>query len=114
MVAVILSERGTPSPFPMGKLDSRRQSNSVCLMRTTILLDDHLGERLRAQARLEGESFSAFLADAGLRALEERASTHAGTFRLITYCGEGPYAGIDLDRPNELLAAEDETTYGEI
>lgn len=97
----------------MGKLDLRGRSNTVCLMRTTILLDDRLGERLRAQARLEGKSFSAFLADAGLRALEERASTRAEAFRLITFRGDGPYEGIDLDRTNGLLAAEDEATYGE-
>ncbi len=87
-------------------------SNTVCKMRTTILLDDRLGERLRARARIEGKSFSAFLAEAGLRALEERGSADAEAFRLITYRGEGPYAGIDLDRPNELLAAEDEASYG--
>lgn len=82
-------------------------------MRTTILLDDRLGERLRARARIEGKSFSAFLAEAGLRALEERGSSDdAEAFRLITYRGGGPYAGIDLDRPNELLAAEDEASYG--
>jgi hypothetical protein len=82
-------------------------------MRTTILLDDHLGERLRAQARREGKSFSAFLADAGRKALEERDSAHSEPFRLITFRGDGPFTGIDLDRTGELLAAEDQATYGE-
>lgn len=82
-------------------------------MRTTILLDDRLGERLRAHARHEGKSFSAFLADAGSKALESQEDESAEPFRLITFRGEGPVDGIDLDRTNELLAAEDVSIYGE-
>jgi hypothetical protein len=82
-------------------------------MRTTILLDDRLGERLRAHARREGKSFSAFLADAGRRALESQVETNVEPFQLITFSGKGPMEGIDLDRTNELLAAEDHSTYGE-
>jgi hypothetical protein len=82
-------------------------------MRTTILLDDELGERLRAHARREGKSFSAFLADAGRRALESQGEPHAEPFRLITFSGEGPMEGIDLNRTNDLLCAEDISTYGE-
>jgi hypothetical protein len=84
-------------------------------MRTTILLDDRLGERLRAQARKEGKSFSAFLADAGRKALESQESARAEPFQLITFRGEGLVENtkIDLDRTNELLAAEDVATYGE-
>lgn len=82
-------------------------------MRTTILLDDLLGERLRARARQEGKSFSAFLADAGRKALESRAEGSEEPFRLVTFRGEGPFEQIDLDRSNELLAAEDVATFGE-
>ncbi|MFP4673860.1 MAG: CopG family transcriptional regulator [Opitutales bacterium] len=81
-------------------------------MRTTILLDDHLGERLREQARKQGKSFSTFLADAGRKALELEGEGSAQPFQLITFRGEGAHEGIDLDRTNELLAAEDEVTYG--
>jgi len=81
-------------------------------MRTTILLDDRLGERLRARARQEGKSFSAFLADAGRKALESLEEVVAEPFRLITYRGETPLEGIDLDRTNELLVADDLATYG--
>ncbi len=82
-------------------------------MRTTILLDDRLGERLRAHARREGKSFSAFLADAGRKALDAREPVGAEPFRLITFRGDGPVEGVDLDRTNELLAAEDVAEYGE-
>jgi plasmid stability protein len=82
-------------------------------MRTTILLDDHLGERLRARARQEGKSFSAFLADAGRKALEGHGEVPAEPFQLITYRGEPARGGIDLDRTNELLVADDLANYGE-
>lgn len=82
-------------------------------MRTTIILDDELGERLRKKARQEGKSFSAFLADAGRKALEPRGSGQSAPFRLITYRGEGPFTGINLDQTNELIAAEDAQSYGE-
>ncbi len=83
-------------------------------MRTTILLDDALGERLRAQARREGKSFSAFLADAGRKALEQKTRVKTEKFQLITFRGEGTVEGVDLDRCNELLAAEDCAVYGEL
>jgi len=81
-------------------------------MRTSIILDDELGERLRRQALREGKSFSAFLADAGRKALESRSTERNEPFRLITFRGSGPKEDLDLDRINELIAAEDERTYG--
>jgi len=82
-------------------------------MRTTIILDDELGERLRNQARQEGKSFSAFLADAGRKALESRSAPERRPFQLITFRGDGTYANVDLDKTNELIAAEDSKLYGE-
>lgn len=82
-------------------------------MRTTILLDDRLGERLRAHARQEGKSFSAFLADAGRKALDAQGQVGAEPFQLVTFRGDGLIGGVDLDRTNELLAAEDVAEYGE-
>lgn len=81
-------------------------------MRTSIILDDKLGERLKHQAQQEGKSFSAFLADAGRKALESKSPDRVEPFRLITFCGNGPNEGVNLDRTNELIAAEDERTYG--
>lgn len=82
-------------------------------MRTTILLDDNLGERLRSHARREGKSFSEFLADAGRKALESSEMNHTEPFHLITFRGEGSLPSVDLDRTNELLAAEDSANYGD-
>ncbi len=82
-------------------------------MRTTIILNDELGARLREKARQEGMSFSAFLADAGRRALESDEEPVNEPFHLITFRGDGPVDGVDLDRTNELLAAEDRRFYGE-
>ncbi|MCC5835708.1 MAG: hypothetical protein JJU20_13320 [Opitutales bacterium] len=81
-------------------------------MRTTIILDDELGERLRAKAHSEGKSFSAFMADAGRRMLEGSGKSDKEPFQLVTFRGKGVFEGIDLDRSNELIAAEDRETYG--
>lgn len=82
-------------------------------MRTTIILDDELGARLRHQAKQEGKSFSAFLADSGRKALETRPTEPSEPFHLITFRGEGVTPGINLDRTNDLLVAEDECHYGD-
>lgn len=83
-------------------------------MRTSILLDDELGERLRQEAKRRGVSFSQFLADAGRKALEakEEEGSGAEVFKLITFSGSGTYPGVDLDKTSELLAAEDVARYG--
>ena len=81
-------------------------------MRTTIIFDDELGERLRHQAKKEGKSFSAFLANAGRKALENRPTEPSEPFHLITFRGDGAALGMDLDQTNDLLAAEDERHYG--
>jgi len=80
-------------------------------VRTTILLEDHLAEKMRARARQEGKSFSAFIADAGRRALAETVAP-AQPFSLITYRGKGVKPGLSLDQPSALLAAEDQAQYG--
>lgn len=82
-------------------------------MRTTILIDDSLCERLRSHARREGKSFSAFLADAGRKALESTEARKVDPFDLITFHGDGLAGAIDLDRTSDLLAAEDRASYGD-
>ena len=82
-------------------------------MRTTIIVDDRLGEVALGRARQEGMSFSALVT----RALEEHLTrqppqAEAPPFRLVTVGGGGPRPGLDLDRTSELLAAEDERAYG--
>ena len=82
-------------------------------MRTTISLDDRIFEAVKRRAAAEGRSVSSFIAavldDAmkrDLRPEEERP------FRLVTVGGGGPYPDVDLDRPRELMVAEDEEQFG--
>lgn len=81
-------------------------------MRTTIILDDHLGERLRQEARKRKQSFSSFLAEAGRQALGESVKEGPKeSFNLITYGKGGGFQGVDLDKTSALLVAEDEEAY---
>jgi predicted transcriptional regulator len=80
-------------------------------MRTTILLDDELAGRLQAEARRRGKSFSAFLADAGRKALDSKEQKGSAPFRLVTFRGDGPFEGVNLDRTGELVAADDVGAY---
>jgi hypothetical protein len=81
-------------------------------MRTTISLDDRLGEAARRRAADEGLSLSAFIARALAEAMaRSEAPVAAPPFRLVTVGGGGPRAGIDLDRTSDILVAEDEETY---
>lgn len=82
------------------------------VMRTTISLDDRLAERIQRRATAAGTSVSAFIALTLDDALKR--STQPETippFRLITAGEKGVAPGIDLDRPRELLVAEDEARY---
>jgi plasmid stability protein len=81
-------------------------------MRTTILLDDELAESFRAKARANHQSLSAFLAEAGRAALKSESSPSEIPFDLFTYGKSGVQAGVNLDRTNELLAGDDEESYG--
>ena len=80
-------------------------------MRTTISLDDGLGERLRRRAREEGLSVSAYIAAVLDDALKRRKKETVPPFHLVTVGGDGVYPGVDLDRPRELLVADDEAVY---
>lgn len=81
-------------------------------MRTSISLDDRLAERVRRRARAEGLSVSAWIARALDDRLKQREEKPTPPFRLVTVGGEGLRADVDLDRPRELLVAEDEARYG--
>jgi hypothetical protein len=82
-------------------------------MRTTISLDDRLAERVRRRAARRGMSVSAFIArtlDDALKRAEPRPRL---PFRLVTVGGEGLQPGVDLDRPNALVASDDEEVLAE-
>lgn len=80
-------------------------------MRTTIVVDDELGERFREEARARGKSLSAFLVEAGRLALNE-PEKQAAPFELITFGAHGAYPGVNLDQVSSLLVAEDQENYG--
>ena len=85
----------------------------ILCMRTTISLDDRIFEAVKRRAAAEGRSVSAYIArvlDDAIK--QELSSAEERPFRLVTVGGEGPYQQIDLDRPRELLVAEDEEKYG--
>lgn len=81
-------------------------------VRTTIFLDDRLGERARRRARRDGLSLSALVARALDRHLTERLEiAEALPFELVTVGGEGTHPGIDLDRSSMLVVLEDEELF---
>ena len=81
-------------------------------MRTSISLDDRLAERVRRRAASHGLSVSAFIASILDDALKRTPESASPPFRLITAGGRGVYPDVDLDRPRELIAAEDAERYG--
>jgi hypothetical protein len=82
-------------------------------MRTTISIDDELGEAARKRAAEQGLSLSAFVAEALREALTRPSSLpEAPRFRLVTVGGGGPLEGVDLDRPRALETLEDERQFG--
>ena len=83
----------------------------VC-MRTTISLDDRIFAAVKRRAAEEGTSVSAWVAGVLDEAVKRAPEPAAPPFRLVTVGGDGVYPGVDLDRPRELLAAEDVERYG--
>lgn len=81
-------------------------------MRTTISLDDRLGQRVRQKAAREGVSVSAYIARVLDDALKRTDPKPVPAFRLVTAGEGGVYPGVDLDKPGTLLVADDECTYG--
>jgi hypothetical protein len=80
-------------------------------MRTTISIDDRLGERVKRRAAREGLSVSAFIARVLDDALKRDPPRPAAAFRLVTVGEGGVYPGVDLDKPGALQVAEDEAAY---
>ena len=84
----------------------------VCI-RMTISLDDRIFEAVRQRASAEARSVSTFIAavlDDTVKRDPKR--DEAPPFRLVAVGGGRSLPGIDLDRPRELMVAEDEKRYG--
>ena len=84
----------------------------LCIMRTTISLDDQLAKQVRRAAESRGISVSAFIAGVVDDALKRREPPAPPPFHLVTVRGVRARPGIDLDRPRALDAHEDEVQFG--
>lgn len=84
----------------------------MCIMRTTISMDDQLAHQVRREAAAAGLSVSSFVARILDDVLKRPARPEARPFRLVTVGGKGVRPGIDLDRPRELEIRDDESRYG--
>jgi hypothetical protein len=80
-------------------------------MRTTISLDDRLGNLVRRKASERGMSVSAFIAEILDDAVKRSEPDAIPPFRLVTVGGGGPVGSVDLDRPRALFTIEDEVLY---
>lgn len=72
-------------------------------MRTTITLDDRLLRAAKRHAADQGTTLSAVVADALRAKLARPAARTARPFKLVTFRGDGPRKGVDLDRTSALL-----------
>ena len=84
----------------------------LCIMRTTISLDDQLAKQVRRAAEARGISVSAFIARTLDDALKRRETSEPPPFRLVTVRGVHARSGVDLDRPRALDAKDDEARFG--
>ena len=83
----------------------------LCIMRTTISLDDQLAKQVRREAAARGISVSAFISRTLNDALKRREPSEPPPFRLVTVRGVHPRPGVDLDRPRALDAEDDEAQF---
>ena len=84
----------------------------LCIMRTTISLDDQLAKQVRRAADASGLSVSAFIAQILNDAIKHRNPPETPPFQLVTVRGVRPRPGVDLDSPRVLDAQDDEARFG--
>ncbi len=87
------------------------KNSMLCIMRTTISLEEQLARQIRREAAARGMSVSAFIASTMDDALKRAKPQEAPPFRLVTVRGVRPVPGVDLDRPRDLDVQDDETRY---
>lgn len=84
----------------------------LCIMRTTISLDDQLAKQVRLAADANAMSVSAFIARTLHDALKCQEKPAVSPFRLVTVSGVRPRLGADLDSTRALEAYDDEVQFG--
>ena len=103
--------RSDPSPWCFAPMMHRCICVMLCIMRTTISLDDQLARQVRRAAAARGLSVSAFISGTLNDALKRSEPSEPPPFRLVTVRGVRPRPGVDLDRPRALDAQEDEAGF---
>ena len=83
----------------------------LCIMRTTVSLDDRLAKQVRQEAASRGMSVSAFISRTLDDALKRREPSEQPPFRLVTVRGVHLRPGVDLDRPRSLDTGDDESLF---
>ena len=84
----------------------------LCIMPTTISLDEHLSNQVRRAAAAQRLSVNAFIAIVLDDALKRRAPSEPPAFTLVTTPGVRVRPGVDLDRPRSVDAEDDEIRFG--
>ena len=84
----------------------------LCIMRTTISLNEHLSNQVRRAAAAQRLSVSAFIARVLDDALKRRTPSETPAFTLVTTSGVRVRPGVDLDRPRSVDAEDDEIRFG--
>ncbi len=82
-------------------------------MRTTITLDDRLLRAAKRVAVDRGVTLSTVIEEALRAQLLAKPARDVPAFRLITFRGDGPKPGIDLDRTSSLDEIDDISEYGD-
>ena len=81
-------------------------------MRTTITLDDRLLQAAKRHAARRGTTLSALVEEALRAQLAARPVRSSRPFKLVTFRGDGPQPGVDLDRTGTILEGDDIERYG--
>ena len=83
----------------------------LCIMRTTISLDDRLGMQVRRRAAAQGLSVSAFISKVLDDALKRRTPEEPPPFRLVTARNARLRPGVDLDSPRAFDVEDDRARF---
>lgn len=83
----------------------------LCIMRTTISLEERLGRQVRRKAAAQGLSVSAFICKVLDDALKQRTQSKPPRFRLVTVRNARVRPGVDLDSPRSLETQEDQARF---
>ena len=83
----------------------------LCIMRTTISLEDQLASQVRREAAARGMSVSAFIAATLSDALKRREPAEQRPFELLTASGVRPLPTVNLDRPRAIETDDDAALY---